>query len=174
MPPLQIGLDIATSLSVVGAAVAFIASQLGQTRNTRALAFRQQRVENMSRLLGDFSRVLEAGDRVVAKVRMAQAGRQVDVSPDEFTNFCGEVDRYIRINSALLFQVWASESERAHLKKIHDLVHDWNRTFVEAVAKRDRGIDAPVPSFDKLVADLTVLVTSFSASLRAEVERVVV
>lgn len=169
MNQIQIGIDIATSISVIAAAIGFLRAQAVQSRATRLLAVRQQRIEQMSRLVADFSNILEAGDKVVEKVRLAQAGRAVKLSTDDYTGFCYSVDRYIRINSKLLFGVWASEDEKEVLKSIGALVHSWNKKFVAAAEVKNL---SAIPSFDQLVEDIGAEVVRLSALLRDEVERV--
>jgi hypothetical protein len=127
----------------------------------------------MSRLVADFSRLLEEGDKIVYRVRQAQAGRNLDVTLDDFTNFCVSIDSYIRINNSLLFEVWANEQEKAAIGHIQNLVRDWNRSLVEAVQRREEGEQIEIPSFDKLVEELTTRVKALSSLLRAEVEHVV-
>lgn len=80
MNQIQLGLDIATSVSVIAAAIGFLRSQSTQSKATRLLAVRQQRIEQMSRLVADFANILEAGDKVIEKVLMAKAGRDVNIT----------------------------------------------------------------------------------------------
>jgi hypothetical protein len=169
MNEIQLGIDIATSISVIAAAISFLRQQASSSRATRLLAVRQQRIEQMSRLVADFSNILEAGDKVVEKVRLAQAGRDVNLSTDDYTGFCYSVDRYIRINSKLLFEVWASEDEKKVLQSIGALVHSWNKKFVDAAIEKNM---LAIPSFDQLVEDIGAEVVRLSTLLRAEVERV--
>jgi len=173
MPPLQLGLDLATSLSVLGAAVAFIISLLRRERRAQASALKQQRIENMSRLINDFAKILEEGDKIVGKVRLLRDGRDVQVTEDDMTSFCVDVDRYIRINSALLFEIWASEKEKQSIEELRKLVLNWNQSFVQSANDRSQGKNTPVPHFDKLISDLIPMVTALSSLLRVEVERVV-
>jgi hypothetical protein len=173
MPPLQFGIDIATSLSVIGTTIVFIVFQFRQAKKSRAHAVRQQRIENMSRLISDFSTILLSGDKIVNLVRQAQAGHTVTITANDYTNFCADVDRYIRINSALLFEVWATPAEKKSIAKINELVHDWNKSFVAAALERSNGKISEVPSFDELIADLTKQLTAFSSLLKAEIEAVV-
>ena len=123
----------------------------------------------MSRLVADFSNILESGDKVVEKVRLAQAGRDVSISGDDYTGFCCSVIRYIRINSKLLFEVWASEDEKKVLLSIDTLVRSWNKEFVEAVVASN---SSAIPDFEKLIEDIGSEVVRLSTLLRAEVERV--
>ena len=123
----------------------------------------------MSRLVADFSNILESGDKVVEKVRLAQAGRDVSISGDDYTGFCYSVIRYIRINSKLLFEVWASEDEKKVLLSIDTLVRSWNKEFVEAVVASN---SSAIPDFEKLIEDIGSEVVRLSTLLRAEVERV--
>jgi len=169
MDYVQISIDIATSVSVIVAALSFLKTQISQSKANRVLAIRQQRIEQMSRLIADFSIILESGDRIVEKIRMAKAGREVNYSPDDFTGFCISVDRYIRINSKLLFEVWATENEKKALGSIKELVHSWNKKFVEAAINEDI---SKTPDFVKLIEDLGEKVLNLSMLLRNEVENV--
>lgn len=172
MPSIQIGLDLATSLSVVGAAFAFIYAQLTQGRKSRRQAFRTQRIEHMSRICSDLAQILVKGDEVAARVRMAQLGRELNVTTDDFTNFCIEVERYIRINTSCSFNVWATEQEKSILVSLAERASEWNKKLVSATVAKSRGEAFSVPSFDGLVEDLTAMVKSFAVLVREEVERV--
>jgi hypothetical protein len=169
MNSIQIGLDIATSVSVVFAAITFLWTTLGQSKKARMLSIKQQRIEHMSRLVSDFSKILEDGDKIVEKVRMAQSGRELTVSADDYTGFCIAIDRYIRINSKLLFEVWASDAEKKVLHDIQILVHSWNKQFIEAATTNNK---SEIPSFDQLIEDIGVNVKKLSSLLREEVENV--
>lgn len=171
MNQIQLGIDIATSISIIAAAIGFLRTQIVQASATRMLAVRQQRIDQMSRLVADFSDILEAGDKVVEKVRMAQAGRDVKISADDYTGFCQTVDRYIRVNSKLLFEVWASEDEKKVLQSISAHVQSWHKKFDAAVTENNV---SAVPSFDKLIDDIGSEVVRLSTLLRTEVESVIV
>lgn len=171
MPTIQIGLDLATSLSVIGAAFAFIYAQFTQGRKSRRQAFRTQRIEHMSRICSDLAQILVKGDEVVARVRMAESGRELNVTTDDFTNFCIEVERYIRINTSCSFNVWATEQEKSILDSLAKEASEWNKKLVSATVAKYRGEAFSVPSFVVLIEDLTAIIKSFSVLVREEVAR---
>lgn len=156
---------------MITAAIAFIHTQLTQGRKTRAQAIRAQRIAQMSKVCNDLATILQQGDEVVAKVRMAQAGRSLTVSVDDFTDFCVRVDRYIRVNAVCGFMVWATEEERLALLSLSTTVREWNNRFLAAAESRSTGGHASIPSFDELIEQLTSKVESFSTLVRQEIER---
>lgn len=171
MPPVQIGIDIATSLSVIGAAVAFTYTQLSQSRRARAASIRAERVKQMSIICDDLAGILKMGANVVNNVRKAQAGRDVNISSDDYTDFCIMVKDYIEINTACKFKVWANDAEQSQLSEFTVTVGKWNAAYIKAASDRDAGKDVPVPSFDDLIEELTKKVQRFSALVREEIER---
>lgn len=171
MPPIQIGIDIATSLSVIGAAIAFTYTQLSQSRKARAAAIRAERVKQMSMICEDLSNIIKEGVEVETRVRQALAGREVDISLDDYTNFCVKIDNYLRVDIACNFNVWANDAELSQLTKFKSAVNNWHSKFEEAVLDRDNGKATSIPLFSDLLTDLITNVKIFSALVREEVER---
>ncbi|MFH1957898.1 MAG: hypothetical protein ABIJ15_05435 [bacterium] len=164
---IMIGVDVASSISIIGAAISFVHAQRTENNKKRVQSIRQQRISEMSRLIGDFSDILNKGDLIVEKVRLAQAGREVDLSADDYTGFCVLVDRYIRINSQLLFNVWASDNEKKLLNNIKTTVYAWNDKFMEALKTHDK---RNVPDFVDLLENISKIICQISLSLRKEIE----
>lgn len=67
MNSIQLSFEIATSISIIGAALVFLWGQIGQSKRSRVLAIRQQRIEQMSILIADFAVLLDGGDLLVEK-----------------------------------------------------------------------------------------------------------
>jgi hypothetical protein len=65
MNNIQIGLDIATSLSVIGATILFLRSLVTQNKKNRTLTITKQRIENMSSIMTDFTKLIEKGEIIV-------------------------------------------------------------------------------------------------------------
>lgn len=166
IPPFQIGIDIATSLSVMGAAIAFAYTQLTQGRKAREQALRTQRIEHIAKACADFANILRDGDKVVSDIRRAQAGLNVKVEVDDLDRFCENVDSYIRVNMACGYIVWATTIEKALINDIRETAIRWNHDFVLAVEQKTE-----IPSFDKLVEDLTGKVQQLACQIRLEVEK---
>jgi hypothetical protein len=164
---IQVGFDLAASVSIIGAAISFVRSQKNENRKKRVQAVRQQRISEMSRLIGDFSGILNKGDLIVEKIRLAQAGREVEFSADDYTGFCVLVDRYVRINSQLLFSVWASDTEKQLLNELTTTVHSWNNKFLDALKTHDK---TSVPDFADLLEQISKIICQISLSLKTEIE----
>ena len=172
MNSIQLSIDIATSLSVVVAVITFVLNQNAQSRAVRLLAVKQQRIEQRSRLVEGFAKILEDGHKVAEKVGYMQAGRDVEISPDAYTHFCHSIMRHIQINSKLLFEVWASEEEKKIMESISNLTFSWNNEFVEAARKAAIEKDwSTIPSFTEFLEDIGNEVAKLSSLLRKEVER---
>ena len=166
MPPIQLGIDIATSVSVIGAALAFIYTQLTQAKRLRRQETRTRRIEHMAKICDDMSGILTKGDEIVSAVNRHAAGAPLSINADDFTEFCITVDRYIRIKTICSFKVWSTPSEQKILEVMLSSVHQWNREFVEAHIDRTK----PVPSFNALLEKLKESVEQLSKAIRAEVE----
>ena len=166
MPPIQLGIDIATSVSVIGAALAFIYTQLTQARRARRQGVRIRRIDQMARICDDMSGILTKGDEIVAAVKRHSAGAPLKIDADDFTEFCIAVERYLKIKIVCSFNVWATPIEHKLIDDMLSAVHKWNREFVDAHNDHTK----PVPSFNKLLEDLTKSVAKLSDGIRAEIE----
>ena len=169
MNNIQIGLDIATSLSVIGATILFLKSLITQNKKNRALAIGRQRIENMSSIVIDFTKLIEKGEIIVQEVRAMQSGREGTITADTYTNYCYDLMRYIKINLQLRFQVWATLEEIQIFQAVENHIRAWNDDFVKAAINKDY---KSIPSFDKLVDNLSGQVLKLSRILRQEIEKI--
>lgn len=168
MLPIQFGIDIATSISVIGAALAFIYTQLTQAKRTRKEETKRRRISHMTKICDDLAEILTRGDEIIARGNQGAATGKVTIDADDFTGFCISVDRYIRIETVCAFRVWATTKEQEILNRMVASVHAWHSEFVDAHVDRSK----PIPNFNDLIGKLTNLVLSFSEQIRAEVEAV--
>jgi hypothetical protein len=166
MPPIQLGIDIATSVSVIGAALAFIYTQLTQAKRFRREETKSRRISHMVKICDDLAEILTKGDEIIARGNQGAASGRVTIDADDFTNFCISVDRYIRIKMVCSFSVWAMPKEIAILDGMVDAVHQWHKEFIDAHIDRTKR----VPLFDELLKQLTSSVSKLSEEVRAEVE----
>lgn len=169
MNNIQLGIDLATSVSVIGAAVYFVINTTRQAKASRIFTVRKQRIEQMSQIISDFSGILELGNETIQYIRKVQDGaEEFDPKKVDFTLFCVTVDSYIRIKQKLLFAVWATNEEKEIIKEILKLTHKWNKQYVEASKNQDT---KNVPDFVKLTEDIGEKVFQLSEILRKEVEK---
>lgn len=166
MPPIQFGIDIATSVSVIGAALAFIYTQMTQAKRLRRQETRNRRISHMAKICDDMSEILTKGDEIIARGNQSAASGKISIDADDFTNFCISVDRYIKIKTICSFSVWATPKEQQLLDGMVSAVHEWHQQFVDAHIDRTK----PVPLLDDLVKRLTGSVSNLSREIRAEVE----
>lgn len=138
MNAIQLSLDIATSLSIIGAAVTFVIAVSTRSRKAEEFAIRQERIKHMSQLLADFTTILVDGDKLREKESKARAGRDVDFTADDYIAFCISLIRYVQINSRVLFGVWANDKEKELLGDIGILASNWYSEFMNAVNTKDQ------------------------------------
>jgi hypothetical protein len=98
-----------------------------------------------------------------------QSGRKGAVTADTYTNYCYDVIRYLKVNLQLRFQVWATQEEIQIFQRIKDHIRSWNANFVTATDNRDL---SNIPSFDKLINDLSIEILQLSTILRKEIEKI--
>lgn len=168
MESIQLSFEIATSISIIGAALTFLWSQIGQSKKARVLAIRQQRIEQMSKLIADFAVLLVKGDVIVEKVKHSHKESEFYVSIDDFSHFCCTIERYIRINSFVLFEVWATAAEKKALQDIKVLVEDWRAKFLDDAKENE---NAELIDFEWLLIEIGVNVKKLSALLKNDVKK---
>lgn len=166
LPPIQLGIDIATSVSVIGAALAFIYTQMTQAKRIRRAEAKNRRISHMAKICDDLAEILTKGDEIIARGNQGAAVGKVTIDADDFTSFCISVDRYIRIKTVCSFSVWATPKEQNILERMASAVHEWNQKFVDAHIDRTK----PVPRLEDLLKQLTALVSNFSQEIRSEIE----
>jgi hypothetical protein len=166
LPPIQLGIDIATFVSVLGAALAFIYTQLTQAKRIRRVETRNRRISHMAQICEDLAEVLTKGDEIISRGNQGEARGTTTIDADDFTNFCISVDRYIRIKTVCSFSVWATPKEQNILNGMASAVREWNQEFVDAHVDRTK----PVPRLEELLKQLTALVSSLSQEIRSEIE----
>ncbi len=166
MPPIQFGIDIATSISVIGAALAFIYTQMTQAKRIRRAETKNRRLSHMAKICDDLAEILTKGDEIIARGNQGAAAGKVTIDADDFTNFCISVDRYIRIKTVCSFSVWATPKEQHILEGMVNAVHEWYQQFVDAHNDRKK----PVPRLEELLKQLTALVSKLSQEIRSEIE----
>jgi hypothetical protein len=168
MNSIQIGLDLATSVSVIGAAVYFVFNSAKQAKLTREYTVRKQRIEQMSQIISDFSGILEMGDEIILQVHKVRDGAAAhDPKLCDFTGFCVAVDSYIRIKQKLMFSVWATDDDNEIINNIQSLVREWNKNWVKAAIDGDH---KNVPDFVELNTKVQNQVCELSLSLRKQIE----
>lgn len=168
MNNIQLGIDLATSVSVVGAAVYFVFNMAKQAKLSREYTVRKQRIEQMSQIISDFSGILEMGNEIILHLNRSKADPEVyDSKKADFTEFCVTVDSYIRIKQKLLFEVWATVDDKEIINNIQSLVLEWNQTWYTAAINQDK---ENVPDFVELNTKIGDKVFELSLNLRKQVE----
>ena len=169
MNSIQLSFEIATSLSIIGAALTFLWSQIGQSKKARILAIRQQRVEQMSQLIADFAKILDDGDELVEKVKMTHKESEFYCSADDYACFCYKVERYIRINSKLLFEVWATNAEKKVLEDINNIVKNWRLKYLDFSEDNQH---SELKDFELLINNIGINIKKMSTLLKLDVEKI--
>ena len=61
MDKIQLGFDIATSISIMGASISYIVGQKHEGRKNREEIKKHERIKQMSKIISDFSKILNKG-----------------------------------------------------------------------------------------------------------------
>ena len=172
--PIQYGLDLTVSLSVIGAAIAYFYSKISESNKAKKSAMRQHRIESMSKSIDKLSEILDEGSKMVSLVLEGQeSGKSILVNGD-FLDYCQKIVRYIEVYNSLSFEIWASSDEKKIIKNIHQLAVNYNNEFIEALLNKHNGSEFNVPDFLVFQKNIMGNVKILSSCLRKQVEEVII
>lgn len=165
MPTIQIGFDIPTFLSVIFPIVLIFYTQMTHATRVHQQKIGELRIAHMTKIREEMTEILMKGDKIISDFKQAEV-RGTSIDKDAITNFCIEFERFIRIRTVCIFQVWATKKEREIFEKISSAVICWHQDFFDANVERNK----LVPNLNDLVRQLGEAISSLSGEIRAEVD----
>jgi uncharacterized alkaline shock family protein YloU len=165
MISIDVAFDIATSLSVIGAAGMFVLKLVKENAKNRSIEIREKRINIMSQTIDDFTGLLLEGSKIIDKWNKAKAENK-KIDPNDLISFCREVYTHIDIKVMLKFDVWAKESEKEIFEKIKKMLSDYMSKYKNALETNNKD---DFPNFSDLIQEIKKQILILSSELRRQV-----
>ncbi len=125
MTDIQVGLDIATSLSVVVAAITFLFSL--RRENTRTIADRRRelRVSKMTSVVASLVQKLEEGFTLDEEVKMAVVAGKTEDVPMLAYKYAKSLEILMTVALGSELAVWGSSAEIQTISRLRDETRKW-------------------------------------------------
>lgn len=146
---IELGLDLATAVSVIGASSAFIWNLRKENSEKAKDLQTKLRIEQTIKVVNDLLEIQKKGVQLINTVNDQLAGIKVEkeVNGIDFLVFCREFGQYISYNSEVLLIPVARPKEKKILEELRELMFSWHDNIQSALAG-----EAEVPQFSKLLA----------------------
>jgi hypothetical protein len=159
---LQLGFDIATAISVVGAAYAYIKNINKENDVNREAMLLKLRIEQTVHVVKDLLKIHEQGQEIARLATKASKGLKVDKVPtnNDMIEFCMDFERYVRWHSNVLLAPVAREAEKKILKDIRDEAVAWGTKMKNVAEGTSKDAPQLFTLLDTIASKLTELMNS--------------
>ena len=123
---IQLGLDIATSISIVGAAIAYFVNFVRERIKARSFALMELRLKYMQDAIRQYGSLLERVYQMEDRLKWLYAGdKSQKIEIKDIIQLGYDVKNLSNTLLATYFSVWAREEEKDQVKKLMDSVDTW-------------------------------------------------
>jgi hypothetical protein len=162
MKNISIGIDIATSLSVIGAAIAFITNQ----RKDYLKKFNLQKIKEIEKIIHTLEKEEEKWFNLSEKIKWARTfGDEVPTKEIVDVVLYSEFKVKQILNGT--GDVWLDEDEKQKLSTLKSLLENFSREFSKAL----EGKEANIISTDDVLTTITNTIRDLSEKVKEKVEQ---
>ncbi len=154
---IQIGLDLATSVSVCLATLGFIYTNIKENKSRIDNTREQQRREHISKIIHEFVKILRDGANLIDKVNDERSSNTITVSCNDLLSICQRMVLYINIDADIAFSIWATKQEQEQLQEIREIAINYRNALVASI---NDGSHAP--SFNDFLDKIKGLIKEFT------------
>lgn len=163
---IQLGLDIATAVSVIGAAIGVIFNMKSENKNDIKLRHSQLKVEQTIKVVDELLKLLNEGS-YIANLLAKEAGK-VDIGSDTdneiiVLDFCSKFYTHLRYNSIVLLTPIITKEESDILTSLKEKIEDWTTLYLEALNSPEK---YDIPMFTTLLDLIYEDLIKFMSSIK--------
>lgn len=165
MDKINFGLDLATSASVIIAAISYVVNTKRETVKARNYAFNSFRVKYLTEVINSLMEQFEKSNKTVND--MSRTG---NIDLNVLIQQANEIKEYLEFRKIVLVEPWSLDlkKEQQIFDEMQNLIVEWGNGLHQANKENDISLMRP---FNTLIIDLSKVLAKLSTSLRAEIEK---